>query len=53
MDRVKAYATALLEVARAEGRLTDVEDDLYRFAEVFSASDELRMALIEIGRAHV
>ncbi|HEY7134555.1 MAG TPA: ATP synthase F1 subunit delta [Acidimicrobiia bacterium] len=49
MDRVTAYATALLEVARAEGRLTDVEDDLYRFAEVFSASDDLRMALIDPG----
>jgi F-type H+-transporting ATPase subunit delta len=49
MDRVDAYATALLEVARAEGRLTDVEDELYRFARVFAGSDELRMALIDPG----
>lgn len=49
MDRVKAYATALLEVARAEGRLTDVEDELYRFARVFAGSDDLRMALINPG----
>jgi F-type H+-transporting ATPase subunit delta len=49
MDRQDAYATALLEVARAEGRLTDVEDELYRFARVFAGSDELRMVLVDPG----
>jgi F-type H+-transporting ATPase subunit delta len=43
--RVEAYANALLEVARAEGHLADVEDELFRFARTFEASDELRMAL--------
>jgi F-type H+-transporting ATPase subunit delta len=43
--RVEAYANALLEVARAEGHLADVEDELFRFARTFDASDDLRMAL--------
>ncbi len=47
MDRVQAYANAFLEVARAEGRLTDVEDELYRFARVYAGSDDLRMALTD------
>jgi F-type H+-transporting ATPase subunit delta len=46
-DRVDAYANALFEVARAEGRLSDVEDDLFRFARTFEGNDELRMALTD------
>jgi F-type H+-transporting ATPase subunit delta len=44
-DRVEAYANALLEVARVEGNLAEVEDELFRFARTFESSDELRMAL--------
>jgi F-type H+-transporting ATPase subunit delta len=44
-SRVEAYANALLEVARVEGHLADVEDELFRFARTFEGSDELRMAL--------
>jgi F-type H+-transporting ATPase subunit delta len=44
-DRVEAYANALLEVARVEGHLAEVEDELFRFARTFESSDELRMAL--------
>lgn len=44
-SRIEAYARALLEVARAEGRLAEVEDELFRFARTFDGSDELRMAL--------
>jgi F-type H+-transporting ATPase subunit delta len=43
--RVEAYANALLEVARVEGHLADVEDELFRFARTFESSDELRLAL--------
>jgi len=43
--RIEAYATALLEVSRAEGHLGDVQDELFRFARTFEASDELRNAL--------
>jgi F-type H+-transporting ATPase subunit delta len=45
--RIEAYARALLEVARAEGVLGEVEDDLFRFARVFESHDELRMALTD------
>jgi F-type H+-transporting ATPase subunit delta len=43
--RIEAYAQAMLEVARVEGRLADVEDELFRFARTFEANDDLRMAL--------
>jgi F-type H+-transporting ATPase subunit delta len=46
-DRVEAYARAALEVARAEGMLGEVEDDLFRFARVFEGSDDLRTALTD------
>jgi F-type H+-transporting ATPase subunit delta len=45
--RIEAYAQALLEVARAEGMLGEVEDDLFRFARVFEGNDDLRMALTD------
>ena len=44
-SRIEAYANALLEVARAEGHLAEVEDELFRFARTFEGNDELRMAL--------
>ena len=43
--RVEAYANALLEVSRAEGHMSEVQDELFRFARTFEASDELRTAL--------
>jgi F-type H+-transporting ATPase subunit delta len=46
-DRVEAYAQAMLQVARASGQLTAVEDDLFRFARTFEGSDDLRMALTD------
>ncbi|MGH9031647.1 MAG: ATP synthase F1 subunit delta [Acidimicrobiia bacterium] len=46
-DRIDAYADALLAVAKAEGLLGEVEDDLFRFARAFEGSDELRMALTD------
>jgi F-type H+-transporting ATPase subunit delta len=46
-ERIEAYAKALLEVARAEGMLHEVEDDLFRFARVFEGNDDLRMALTD------
>ncbi|MGH9026237.1 MAG: ATP synthase F1 subunit delta [Acidimicrobiia bacterium] len=45
--RIESYARALVEVARAEGLLVDVEDDLFRFARVFEGSDDLRRALTD------
>jgi len=46
-DRADAYADALLDVAKAEGVLGEIEDDLFRFARAFEGSDELRMALTD------
>jgi F-type H+-transporting ATPase subunit delta len=45
--RSDAYAHAMLDIARTEGQLGAVEDDLFRFARTFEASDELRKALTD------
>ena len=44
-DRVDGYARGMFEVARAEGTLDEVEDELFRFARQYESSDELRNAL--------
>jgi F-type H+-transporting ATPase subunit delta len=44
---VEAYAAAMVGIARAEGHLEMVEDDLFRFARTFESSDELRLALTD------
>ena len=46
-DRIESYAQAFLEIARAEGHLAEVEDELFRFARAYNASDELRLALTD------
>lgn len=48
-DRIDAYAQALLDIARAEGKLGEVEDELFRFARIVDGNDELRMALSNPG----
>ena len=45
--RIDGYARALFEVARAEGTLDEVEDELFRFARSFESSDSLRNALTD------
>jgi F-type H+-transporting ATPase subunit delta len=45
--RITAYADALLSVARAEGNLADVEDELYRFGRALEGNDELRATLAD------
>jgi len=47
VDRIDGYTTALFEVARAEGSLEEVEDELFRFARTLESSDELRNALTD------
>ena len=44
-NRIDGYARALFEIARAEGTLDEVEDELFRFARSFESSDALRTAL--------
>ena len=46
-DRIDGYARALFEIARAEGTLDEVEDELFRFARSFEGSDALRNALTD------
>jgi F-type H+-transporting ATPase subunit delta len=46
-DRTLAYAEALFEVARAEGNLAEVEDELFRFSQTLQGNDELRDALTD------
>jgi len=46
-SRIEGYARALFEIARAEGNLDEVEDELFRFARDLESSDELRMALTD------
>jgi F-type H+-transporting ATPase subunit delta len=46
-DRSHAYAEALLAVARSEGHLAEVEDELFRFARLLESNDELRTTLTD------
>jgi len=45
--RIEGYARALFEVARAEGTLDEVEDELFRFARSYESSEDLRSALTD------
>ena len=44
-SRIEGYARGLFEIARAEGTIDEVEDELFRFARMYESSDELRNAL--------
>ncbi len=44
---IEGYARALFEIARAEGSLDEVEDELFRFARSYESSDALRNALTD------
>lgn len=46
-DRIDGYARGLFELARAEGTLDEVEDELFRFARAFESSEELRRTLTD------
>jgi F-type H+-transporting ATPase subunit delta len=46
-DRNDAYATALFEVARAEGNLERVEAELYQVARAIEQNDDLRSKLTD------
>ncbi len=43
--RIEAYSTALLEVAKAEGTLDRVADELFRFARAVERNEQLRETL--------
>ncbi len=44
-DRVRGYAAGLLELARAEGVVARVGDELYRIARALESSADLRLTL--------
>ncbi|MCU0267371.1 MAG: ATP synthase F1 subunit delta [Acidimicrobiales bacterium] len=46
-DRTDYYAEAFFQVIAAEGRVNEVQDELFRFARVLESSDELREALTD------
>ena len=46
-SRIDTYAEAMFEVARAEGTIDEVEDELFRFARALEGSDELLDALTD------
>jgi F-type H+-transporting ATPase subunit delta len=48
--RIEAWAQALLEIARAEDNLSEVEDELFRFARIVEGNDDLRTALSNPGQ---
>ena len=43
--QIQGYARALFEIARADGTLDEVEDELFRFARSYEGSEELRNTL--------
>ena len=46
-ERVDAYAEALFTVARAEGSLDTVADELFKVARTFEANEQLRSTLTD------
>ena len=46
-ERVDAYASALLQIARAEGSLGKVEDELFKVARTLEANDKLLATLTD------
>lgn len=45
--RIDGYAAAILELAKAEGELERIGDELFRIARAFESSNELREALTD------
>jgi len=44
-QRIEGYARGLFEIARAEGELDEVEDELFRFARSLESNEALRSTL--------
>ncbi|HEX9977536.1 MAG TPA: ATP synthase F1 subunit delta [Acidimicrobiia bacterium] len=51
-DRIDGYAAAILEIAKAEGELDRIGDELFRIARAFESSNELRDALTDPRLPH-
>jgi F-type H+-transporting ATPase subunit delta len=46
-DRIDGYANAIFEIAKAEGNLETVEDELFQFSQLFQGNDQLREKLTD------
>jgi F-type H+-transporting ATPase subunit delta len=46
-EHIDGWAAALFEIARTEGALSTVEEELFRFARTLEGSDELRSVLVD------
>ncbi len=46
-EREDVYADALLRIAKSEGHVERIENELFRFARAFETNDELRLALTD------
>ncbi len=46
-SRIEGYARGLFEIARAEGTIDEVEDELFRFARSYESNEQLRNALAD------
>jgi F-type H+-transporting ATPase subunit delta len=46
-DRIDGYANAIFEIAKAEGSLEAVEDELFQFSQLFQGNDQLREKLTD------
>jgi F-type H+-transporting ATPase subunit delta len=48
-ELIRGYATAIFQIAEAEGALDRVSDELFRFAKAVEQNHELRAALTDIA----
>ncbi len=46
-NRINAYADAAFGIARAEGALAEVEDELFRLGRIYESNEELRSTLTD------
>lgn len=46
-ERVEVYAQSLVDIARVENRLSNVEDELFAFAQAVKNNEDLRLTLTD------
>src|SRR5205809_7864160 len=46
-DRIDGYAQGIFEIARAEGSLEKVENELFQFSQLFQSNEQLREKLTD------
>src|SRR5207248_2873562 len=46
-DRIDGYAQAIFDIARSEGSLETVENELFQFSQLFQGNEQLREKLTD------